>query len=200
MQTWMAISICITLALNAIAVVIAAFLKGYGTKKGENLATKEDLQDVVRQVREVTRTAEEIKSEISERSWSRQKAWELKKEVIFDAVKGLSRMENSVIQVFAARAAHNASVSPLRIPESSPVYDKIFDELTEVAIQMKTIAMLMDIVCSEKLVKAFRKVDDDLQSVGMETRDTSKSMKALTELHIAIPGLLKLIREELAAG
>jgi hypothetical protein len=173
------------LTINIIVLVLTAFFKGYGKKKGENLATKEDLKDVLDQVKQVTRTTEEIRSEISDRSWSRQKQWELKKEVILEAVKELSRLEISVLQVFAASAARQTSILPL---PDSPRFNKLFDELTEVAVKMKTIAMLMDIVCSEHVVKAFRKVDTDLQAAGNDTTNIAKSIKAISEVHEAIPG------------
>lgn len=40
-------------------------MSGYGKKKGENLATKKDMKDVLKQVADVTTTTKKIEAEIS---------------------------------------------------------------------------------------------------------------------------------------
>src|SRR5579862_6089801 len=91
------------LVLWALGVLAAAFLGSwlgaYMKKKGENFATREDLQGVVEEVRAVTRTAEEIKSEIAGGLWERQKRWELRREVFFDVLKGTAEAENSLLKL-----------------------------------------------------------------------------------------------------
>jgi hypothetical protein len=51
----------------------------YLKKKGENLATHEDIGKLIDQVRAVTITTKEIEASISDRSWNRQKHWEMKR-------------------------------------------------------------------------------------------------------------------------
>jgi hypothetical protein len=63
------------------------YLGGYARKKGENLATHEDIGKVTKQVAAVTTTTEQIKTEISDESWGRQRRWELKREVLIEASK-----------------------------------------------------------------------------------------------------------------
>jgi hypothetical protein len=48
----------------------------YLTKKAENLATHEDIQNLVTQVRETER----VKADIADRMWDRQARWNAKKE------------------------------------------------------------------------------------------------------------------------
>src|ERR1700737_4048132 len=69
--------------LSIIVAFVGGFLKSYMSKKGENLATKEDLKDLIVQVEKVTRTQEEIKREIS----GKNRLWELKREVAYEVMK-----------------------------------------------------------------------------------------------------------------
>lgn len=74
----------ITWSLSVIvALFIGGFLKSYMGKKGENLATKEDLQDLVNQVAKVTRAQEEIKQQIT----GEYRLWERRREFAYDVMK-----------------------------------------------------------------------------------------------------------------
>ncbi len=77
----------IWLALTTIGAWFAAYLGSYFRKKGENLATHEDIDKLVDQVRAVTTTTKEIEAKISNEVWDRQKRWELKRDVLFELVK-----------------------------------------------------------------------------------------------------------------
>lgn len=54
---------------------LGAYLGSYLKKKGENLATHEDIDKLVDQVRAVTQTTKEIEAKISNEVWDRQKRW-----------------------------------------------------------------------------------------------------------------------------
>jgi hypothetical protein len=64
-----------------------AFLGFYLKKKGENLATHEDIDRLNDQVRVVTTTTKEIEAKISGDLWDRQKQWELKRDALFEATR-----------------------------------------------------------------------------------------------------------------
>ena len=66
-----------------------AYLGAYLKRKGENLATKEDIG-------ELTKTTEEIKAKISDDVWDRQKQWELKRDVVFDAIRVLADLDGAI--------------------------------------------------------------------------------------------------------
>jgi hypothetical protein len=72
---------------------VGSFIGAYLKKKGENLATHEDLDKLVEQVRAVTTTTKEIEAKISTSVWDRQKRWEMKREVLFDATKRLGAVQ-----------------------------------------------------------------------------------------------------------
>ena len=61
---------------------LGAFIGSYLKKKGENLATQEDVQ-------KLTTLVEEVKATISDRVWDRQKQWEMKRDAIFATLEAL---------------------------------------------------------------------------------------------------------------
>ena len=77
--------------------VVRPYLAGYSTKKGENLATHEDIDMLVAQVQAVTEATKKIEAEISSGVWSRQKRWEMKREVLFEAARRISEIDDALL-------------------------------------------------------------------------------------------------------
>jgi hypothetical protein len=87
----------IILALTTLAsAFVGSYLGGYLKRKGENLATHEDIDKLTDQVAAVTKTAKEIEAKISSDMWNRQKRWELKREVLFDSAKRITEVEDAL--------------------------------------------------------------------------------------------------------
>lgn len=76
---------------------VGAYLGAYWKKRGEQAAAHQDLQNVVNEVRAVTKTTEEIKAEISTGIWDKQKRWEMKRDVSFEASKALAGIEEQLM-------------------------------------------------------------------------------------------------------
>src|SRR2546425_12333594 len=90
---------------------IGSFLGAYLKRKGENLATHEDVDKLVKQVAAVTQTTKEIEAKISNEVWDRQRQWEMKKEVLFAAAKQISAMEDALLDLNTAFRTAAASPS-----------------------------------------------------------------------------------------
>jgi hypothetical protein len=82
-----------TLILPLIGAGIGAFFGAYLKKKGENLATHEDINKLVEQVTAVTKATKEIEERISDRVWLKQRRWELQHQVIFDILEKITELE-----------------------------------------------------------------------------------------------------------
>ena len=67
---WTALAAQVVLIICAITFV--AYFKGYGSKKGENLATHEDIDKLVKQVEAVTKATQDIEASMSTRVWARE--------------------------------------------------------------------------------------------------------------------------------
>jgi hypothetical protein len=93
------------IGMVAIGAGLGAYGGAYLKAKAEHWATHEDIDEVLNQVRAVTTTTKVIEAKISEDVWDRQKRWELKRDVLFEATRRLAVIEealttiNSVIQV-----------------------------------------------------------------------------------------------------
>ena len=74
---------------------IAAFIGAYLKEKGKNLATKEDLDLLIDQMRKTTATVEEVKSEIAGEAWLKQQIWTEKKRVYIEILQALQEANYS---------------------------------------------------------------------------------------------------------
>src|SRR6266404_3989380 len=93
----------IALALTTlIGAFIGSYLASYLKKKGENLATREDLDKLVEQVRAVTTATKEIEAKISTDVWDRQKRWEMKRDLLFEATRRLAAVNDSLMNLNSA--------------------------------------------------------------------------------------------------
>lgn len=73
-----------------------AYLGSYLREKGRNLATREDLNGVLTQLRETTRTTEEIKTHFSGALWVEQARWDLKRDLYYRLLENLDETKRSI--------------------------------------------------------------------------------------------------------
>jgi hypothetical protein len=88
---WIAAFVCAFLLGN----VFRPFFNSYAAKKGENLATKEDIA-------QLTKIAEGIRAEISDKVWDRQKQWEMRRDVVFEVLRSLGQYDNALLELCVA--------------------------------------------------------------------------------------------------
>jgi len=91
---------------------IGAYFSGYSKKKGENLATKEDIQDLTAQTALLTQTAKEIEAKISNEMWDRQKHWELKKDAVLAVMSALGKADDALHLYSTAIEAERKAKNP----------------------------------------------------------------------------------------
>jgi hypothetical protein len=72
--------------------VFKPFLGTYAAKKGENLATKEDIA-------ELTKIAEGIRAKISDVVWDRQEQWKLRRDAIIEVMRDISSVRRALADV-----------------------------------------------------------------------------------------------------
>jgi hypothetical protein len=96
--------------------VFKPFFGSYAAKKGENLATKEDIE-------QLTKIAEKIKAKISDEVWDRQKQWEMRRDAVLDVVRAIGKLNQAFISLNAENVVHE---SCRRNPEYKDQQDKTF--------------------------------------------------------------------------
>ena len=127
----------LTWVLLALGVVVGAFggyLKAYLSQKGQNLATHEDINRLVDQVRAVTTTAKQIEAKISDDVWDRQKRWELKRDLLIDMVRKTIAMHVALQRLYAVRLTNRDSSdteNPARLEATHKSTATFNDAVTE---------------------------------------------------------------------
>lgn len=73
------------------------WLSSYGTEKGKRFARKEDLDQILSEVRAVTEIQKRIESQLSGEEWNRQILWNKRAELYSSVMSVLCELEYSVI-------------------------------------------------------------------------------------------------------
>jgi hypothetical protein len=74
-----------------LALTAGTWIKAYMTASGKRLATKEDINDVIKRVARVTLTTRRIKSRIDGALWEEQNRWQNKRDFYVEAVVSVER-------------------------------------------------------------------------------------------------------------
>jgi hypothetical protein len=103
---------------NIAFIVLAAIASGFGgyfgaylKKKGENLATHEDLDKLVQQMTATTEATKAIEARISDQIWNRQRQWEFKRELLTQLIRSMSNVDNSLLEL---HAVYSSPVPPVQ--------------------------------------------------------------------------------------
>lgn len=181
-----------------LSLFIGGFLKSYLGKKGENLATHEDIDKLLDQVKAVTKATKDIEAKISNEVWDRQKRWELKREVLFDATKRVSDLRAKLddLKHTARLIAEDPSEDKAaQLKRSINAMDAFLDALAH----FDETLLLINIACDPQTRRTFelygaivRSISTEVTEGNIETKWTS--MKELTGRHEAV---IESIRQEL---
>jgi hypothetical protein len=185
-------------ATTLIGAFIGSYLAGYLKKKGENLATHEDIDKLVDQVRAVTTATQEIEARISNEVWDRQRSWELKKETLLDAARALAVFESAVGRL-------NATYYALKdiSDKDSPLYvkheAKALTALSSASRSFDRAQLLVSLVSGKDVEKSFLVVNKMLMQLSKKITDGDSEVysKSLPELRKAGHDLVVAVRKEL---
>lgn len=95
----------IWLGLSLIVSGFGAYCGTYLEQKRKGFATLEDITKFFDQVGAATKASKEIEGKVTSELWARQKCWELKREVLFEATRRVGEIEellntlNSILQI-----------------------------------------------------------------------------------------------------
>jgi hypothetical protein len=90
---------------------VGAYLGSYLKKKGENLATHEDIDKLIHQVSAVTDATETIKAQIGSDLWTRQIVWQQKRDAYAKILNVSHALRESLIDLSQAFRASERSVT-----------------------------------------------------------------------------------------
>ncbi len=141
-------------ALFIIGGFFGSFAGSYMKKKGENLATHEDIDKLVEQVEAVTTTTKQIEAKISSDMWDRQKRWELKREVLFEAVARVSELEDALVSydsILQVERGQSKGDEPAWIEKKTEELERLEKATTALDVTR----LLVSIVCGKETKEAF---------------------------------------------
>jgi hypothetical protein len=95
-----------------VSAFVGTFLAFYLRRKGENLATHEDIAKLVEQVKAVTTATKNIEAKISQDMWDQQKRWEIKREVLFEAVRRVAAAKRALTGLYSMLKVERAEDNP----------------------------------------------------------------------------------------
>ncbi len=156
---------------RALTVLVSAFIGSYLgpylKRKGQNLATHEDIDKLVDQVRAVTTTTKEIEAKISNDVWDRQKRWELKRDVLFEMMKRTGALTHELANLHAVYQTDKEAIKrgePGRLErqaEASKTWGKAASEFDNTAL-------LVNLVCGKELKKVLAELSLFNRNVGLK--------------------------------
>jgi hypothetical protein len=92
----------VTPVLALIGALFGSYMGSYMKKKGENLATHEDLDKLVQQMEATTSATKAIEARISNEVWDRQKHWEMKRDALVGALQALEHADKALMDMALA--------------------------------------------------------------------------------------------------
>jgi hypothetical protein len=188
----------VILALVTLGGFFGSFLGAYFKKKGENLATHEDIDKLVVQVRAVTTATKEIETKISSDVWDRQKRWELKRDLLFETAKAIAVVRIALVRlsvVFEADKDSKMKGGTERPDERT----KAGTEWNEAAAVLDQSALLLDLACGAELRRTlldFRVFARGLAGEAHEGRPEAIST-SMDEFSTKLDRLSDLMRKEI---
>jgi hypothetical protein len=134
---------------------IGSYLGSYLKKKGENLATHEDLDKLVDQVALVTQTTKLIEAAISGDVWDRQKRWELKREVLLEAARRMAEVDDALLSLHSV----HKFVSQPEGPDWEQKKSNAQQRWNRASTVFQETRVLVEIVCGREAKVAFEQFD-----------------------------------------
>jgi hypothetical protein len=131
-----------------------SYLGSYMSKKGENLATHEDVGKLVDQVRAVTAATKEIEARISNDVWDRQKRWELKRDVLFEIIKKSGTVSDTLTRLEAFYQTQRSQKIDVVGPERMKTLIDASKAFNDSANAFENAGLLAGLVCGKELVDA----------------------------------------------
>jgi hypothetical protein len=125
-------------------------VKAYEQEKGKQLATNEDIDKILAQVSIITQETETIKAQIGQDLWTRQAAWQQKRECYFN----LLNKSHELISVFTEVISAIYAVEQIKVAEAMDAaerrlkmletHNKQYDVLSRLAQSMNHAEIFLD--------------------------------------------------------
>jgi predicted oxidoreductase len=161
--------------------VFRPYLTGYSAKKGENLATHEDIDKLVEQMTAVTQATKQIEAKISDEVWNRQRHWEMKREAIVGIIQALLEAGDALQSLARALRLETDAEGPVTFAETVSERCRKCVSIID-AVNSKRVLALM--VCDRDLDQALSDMYETLRVAAGKLGD--RDVKGYEELSPAL--------------
>ena len=144
---------------------VGSYLAGYLKKKGENLATHEDIDKLVEQVAAVTTASKKIEAQISDSVWNRQKRWEITKDALVESVGALSQITEALTLLDSTYRAASAMKDPNAAVWSARTTDAL-DEWSRASATFSRAMLLAELVCGQEVKNTLNALNLHVRNVA----------------------------------
>lgn len=177
---------------------VGSYLGGYLRKKGENLATHEDVNKLVNQMAAVTQATKAIEAKISSDVWDRQKQWELKRDVVFEVARKMGRATEAMMRLTAVYTTEKQAREK-GFPERPEKQVEVGAEWNSVAGDFEGAIVLVRASCGFELVKVLVEFGMFMRDLSLEVIDGKPEafLESAKELGARSQAVTLAIRKEL---
>jgi hypothetical protein len=177
---------------------VGSFLAGYLKKKAENLATHEDIGKLVDQVKAVTITTEEIKTQIKSDLWDSQKRWETRREVILESLRNVGRAQSILMDSIVSLGRSDDARTEEDKSAASVLATHIVKRCKRAMQSLSESLTVVALVSGKSVVTAFASVNDAFtDATSAFGKDRESRNKAFANFARAVTALQLAVRKEL---
>jgi hypothetical protein len=145
---------------------MGAYLGSYLKKKGENLATHEDMNKIVALIEATTEATKAIEARISHEVWDRQRQWEIKREVLLTIIDLIAESRTGMERVATLNKVATARVAGDR-ERFAEMESEIINDWVKFVANWDSVRMRAALVCESRLVEA---IDEVSKAIGEQGR------------------------------
>jgi hypothetical protein len=182
------------LASTGLGLYLAAYLK----RKGENFATREDVGLLVEQVRAVTKTTKDIEARILGKVWTRQRTWELKRDIVLRGAGEFGAWFEAFMRLGSAYAADREEI---RAGKGGNIEERgrRGERWNQLSREFLGSMWTLGIVCGKGLLESLRKTMELTKMVEYELLkgDPEAMLKHVPEFRMAVKAVLDAFRSEI---
>lgn len=188
--------------LSFVTAGAGAYFGSYLKKKGENLATHEDLQKLVDQMKATTQATKEIETRLTDQAWDRQRQWELKRDIICQVAKQAFEAKWAGIKLKKYyRPQYTEEAEAAGFPPGPESQKKLHDTWRDAKETLYGSIVLVNLTCGKELAEdvfsLYREINDSGCGVLNEGEDVREAYVAAAR---EFDRVIDLLRKELEAG
>lgn len=156
--------------LNTAIVGAGIYLTAYLKRKAQNLATREEFKELVKQTAALTRTTAQIEADIKSDVWDRQKRWELRRDALFELMKRLGTLKDSVT---ALVSVHQTDLQNGWQNDFNRTANriKLGQEWIDAASSLDNAILMAGIVCDNELYLSLLKFSLAMRAICMKAKE-----------------------------